>query len=94
MAMLSSVLKSDRVVDVNVEIMRTFVRLRRFIQSHDDLARKLSSLEKKYEGQFKAVFEAIRQLMKPASHTQNTPPKIHNFPSLMTESLQFIRIPL
>jgi len=64
-AMLSSVLKSRRAVQVNIEIMRTFVRLRRILASHADLARKLDSLEKKYDAQFKVVFDAIRQLMTP-----------------------------
>ena len=64
-AMLSTVLKSKRAVQVNVEIMRTFVRLRRLLASHKDLARKLEELEKKYDGQFKVVFDAIRQLMAP-----------------------------
>ena len=64
-AMLSSVLRSKRAVQVNVEIMRTFVRLRRMLAEHADLARKLAALEKKYDVQFKAVFDAIRQLMEP-----------------------------
>lgn len=64
-AMLSSVLRSKRAVQVNVEIMRAFVRLRRMLATHEDLARKLDALEKKYDAQFKAVFDAIRQLMTP-----------------------------
>jgi hypothetical protein len=64
-AMLSSVLRSKRAVQVNVEIMRTFVRLRRMLATHEDLARKLDALEKKYDAQFKVVFDAIRELMKP-----------------------------
>lgn len=64
-AMLSSVLKSPRAVAVNVEIMRAFVRLRRMLASNADLARKLDALEKKYDTQFKVVFDAIRQLMIP-----------------------------
>ena len=63
--MLSSVLNSDRAVCVNVEIMRTFVRLRQILSSNKELSRRLDELEKKYDGQFKAVFEAIRQLMAP-----------------------------
>ncbi len=62
-AMLSSVLRSRRAVQVNVEIMRAFVRLRRLLASHQQLARKLGVLEKKYDTQFRVVFEAIRQLM-------------------------------
>jgi len=64
-AMLSSVLHSSRAVRANIEIMRAFVRLRAMLASHEDLARKLAALEKKYDVQFKAVFEAIRQLMTP-----------------------------
>lgn len=63
--MLSSVLRSDRAVVVNVEIMRAFVRLRQIVASHADLARKLAALEQKYDAQFKVVFDAIRQLMAP-----------------------------
>jgi hypothetical protein len=52
-------------VQVNIEIMRTFVRLRRALANHEDLARKLDELESRYDKQFRAVFEAIRQLMTP-----------------------------
>jgi DnaJ-domain-containing protein 1 len=62
-AMLSSVLHSTRAVQVNIEIMRTFVRLRRILASHADLAERLELLEQKYDSQFRAVFDAIRQLM-------------------------------
>ena len=62
-AMLSGVLNSDRAVEVNIQIMRAFVKLREMILSHKDLARKLEDLEKKYDAQFKIVFDAIRQLM-------------------------------
>lgn len=65
-AMLSSVLRSKRAVRVNIMIMRAFVRLREMIASHKDLARRLAELEKKYDAQFKVVFDAIRQLMEPA----------------------------
>jgi hypothetical protein len=64
-AMLSSVLNSPRAIAVNIEIMRTFIRLRRILASHADLAHKLESLEKKYNAQFKMVFDAIRKLMAP-----------------------------
>jgi len=64
-AMLSSVLNSKRAVQVNIEIMRAFVRLRKIMSTHKDLARKLDALEKKYDAQFKVVFDAIRQLMTP-----------------------------
>ena len=62
-AMLSSVLRSPRAVQVNIAIMRTFVRLREMLLSNTELARKLAALENKYDAQFKAVFDAIRGLM-------------------------------
>jgi len=64
-AMLSTVLNSERAILVNIEIMRTFVRLRQMLASNTQLARKLADLEKKYDAQFKVVFDAIRQLMTP-----------------------------
>jgi len=64
-AMLSTVLRSKRAVRVNIEIMRAFVRLRELLATHKELARKVEALEKKYDGQFKIVFDAIRQLMTP-----------------------------
>jgi len=64
-AMLSSVLNSDRAIDVNIEIMRAFVRLRDMLATHKDLARKLTALENKYDEQFRVVFEAIHELMTP-----------------------------
>ncbi len=69
-AMLSSVLRSPRAVKVNIEIMRAFVKLRQLLATHVDLARKLGELEKKYDAQFRAVFEAIRELM-----TEPEPPR-------------------
>jgi ORF6N domain len=65
-AMLSSVLNSERAVQVNIAIMRTFVQLRRLMDSNADLARKIESLEKKYDEKFAAVFAAIKQLIAPA----------------------------
>ena len=65
-AMLSSVLRSQRAVLVNVEIMRAFVRLRQILASNAGLERRLKELEKKYDAQFKVVFDAIRRLMAPA----------------------------
>jgi hypothetical protein len=62
-AMLSSVLRSERAIQVNIEIMRTFVRLRDFIQEHKSFSVKLLELEKKYDGRFRIVFEAIQALM-------------------------------
>ena len=64
-AMLSSVLNSERAVQVNIAIMRAFVKLREMIASHKDLAKRLDELERKYDSQFKIVFDAIRQLMTP-----------------------------
>ncbi len=64
-AMLSSVLHSERAVTVNIEIMRAFVRLRQMLSSNADLVRKLDALEKKYDAQFRVVFETIRKLMEP-----------------------------
>src|SRR4030067_729792 len=64
-AMLSSVLRSQRAIRVNIEIMRAFIRLRQILASNVELAKKLDTLEKKYDAQFKEVFEAIRQLMAP-----------------------------
>ena len=64
-AMLSSVLRSERAVAVNVEIMRAFVQLRQMLESHVELAKKLDALEKRYDAKFKLVFDAIRELMTP-----------------------------
>ena len=64
-AMLSSVLHSHRAVQVNIAIMRAFVRLREMLLTNAELARKLAVLESKYDAQFRAVFDAIRQLMAP-----------------------------
>ncbi len=64
-AMLSSVLNSERAVKVNIEIIRAFVRLRQMLASNAELARKLEALEKRYDAQFRVVFDAIRQLMTP-----------------------------
>src|SRR5262245_45172154 len=64
-AMLSSVLRSERAVRVNIEIMRAFVQLRLLLSSHADLARKIEALERKYDAQFNVVFDAIRELMTP-----------------------------
>jgi hypothetical protein len=65
-AMLSSVLRSQRAIRVNIAIMRTFVRLRQMLTTHKKLARKLATLERKYDAQFKVVFDAIRELMAPS----------------------------
>jgi len=62
-AMLSSVLRSDQAADVNIAIMRTFVQLRRLMDSNRELARKISEMEKRYDEQFGTVFQAIQQLI-------------------------------
>jgi hypothetical protein len=69
-AMLSSVLKSERAVAVNIEIMRTFVKLRGMLSEHADMKHKLNALEKKYDDNFKVVFDAIHQLMTPPEQSK------------------------
>lgn len=64
-AMLSSVLNSERAVSVNIEIMRAFVKLRQMLASNAELMKKMTELEKKYDEQFKVVFQAIYEMMKP-----------------------------
>lgn len=61
--MLSSVLRSERAVQVNIQIMRTFVRLRRILESHKELLKKIEEMEKRYDANFRMVFEAIKRLM-------------------------------
>jgi hypothetical protein len=80
-AMLSSVLHSQRAILVNIEIMRAFVRLRRILSANAHLARKITALEKKYDEQFKVVFDVIRQLMAP----QEKPRRRIGFSSERTE---------
>ena len=75
-AMLSSVLRTRRAVDVNIAIMRAFVHLREFLATHKDLARKLEELEQKYDGKFAAVFDAIRELMDPSPERERARPRI------------------
>jgi len=72
-AMLSSVLRSQRAVKANVEIMRAFVKLRKMLESNKELKQQLDQLEQKYDEQFQVVFEAIRQLMTPPESTKNHP---------------------
>jgi len=62
-AMLSSVLNSKRAIEVNIQIMRTFTKIRELLNTHADLRRKLEEMEKKYDYQFKAVFDAIKSLI-------------------------------
>jgi hypothetical protein len=71
-AMLSSVLRSERAVQMNIEIMRTFVQLRRLLASNTELAKKLDELEKRSDRQFKVVFAAIRALMASTDSTKST----------------------
>jgi phage regulator Rha-like protein len=63
-AMLSTVLKSQRAIQVNIAIMRTFTQLRRMLATHEDLRKKIEEMETRYDGQFQVVFEAIRQLLE------------------------------
>ena len=70
-AMLSSVLKSKRAVQVNIEIMRAFMKLRMILSTHVELARKLEEMEKKYDAQFRVVFDAIRELMSPLENPKS-----------------------
>jgi hypothetical protein len=72
-AMLASVLNSRRAVQVNIEIMRAFVRLRKLLATHVELARKIEALEEKYDVQFKMVFEAIRELMSEQDESEKPP---------------------
>ena len=64
-AMLSSVLNSERAIQVNIQIMRTFTKIREMLSSHKDLRHKIEEMEKKYDSQFKIVFNAIKELMIP-----------------------------
>ena len=70
-AMLSSVLNSDRAIEVNVQIMRTFVKLRELMLIHKDLRRQIEDMEKKYDYQFKIVFDTIKKLLEPPSKPKN-----------------------
>ncbi|MBW2030517.1 MAG: ORF6N domain-containing protein [Deltaproteobacteria bacterium] len=63
-AMLSSVLNSDRAIEVNIAIMRAFMRLRQMLSTHEELKRKIEDMEAKYDSQFRVVFEAIKQLIE------------------------------
>ncbi len=72
-AMLSSVLHSDRAVQVNVDIMRAFVRLRELLATHKNLARRLEELEKRHDAQFKIVFDLFRKLMAPRQRDGRRP---------------------
>jgi hypothetical protein len=70
-AMLSGVLRSPRAVEVNIAVMRTFVKMRRMLESSEELSRKLAELESRYDEQFRVVFEAIHELMIPPEPKKN-----------------------
>jgi len=72
-AMLSSVLRSSRAIQVNIQIMRAFTQLRQMLSTHKDLKRKIDSMEKKYDENFKIVFKAIKQMLE----TDEKPKKIY-----------------
>ena len=85
-AMLSSVLRSDRAVQVNIAIMRAFVSLRGLLTQDSDLARRILTLEEKYDRQFAAVFEAIRLMIEaPAAHTDDVPERRMGFRKSLEE---------
>ena len=69
-AMLSSVLNSERAVQVNIQIMRTFTRFREMLMTHKDLKEKIEAMEQKYDYQFKIVFDAIKELLEPPEKTK------------------------
>ena len=72
-AMLSSILNSDRAIAVNIAIMRTFVRLRQILATHKDFAERLAAMEKKYDQRFKVVFDILKQLMEPPPEPPKRP---------------------
>jgi len=78
-AMLSGLLNTPRAIAVNIQIMRTFTRIRQFLSTHSELRRKLEELEKKYNAQFKSVFDAIKMLMTPPPDTNQCPKTIPGF---------------
>ena len=80
-AMLSTVLRSERAIQVNIEIMRAFVRLRGVLAAHQQLAHKLAELEKKYDAKFSAVFKAIRLLMEERPEQRSREPRRIGFRS-------------
>ncbi len=84
-AMLSSVLRSPRAVQVNIAIMRTFVQLRQWLSSNAELARKLVALERKYDSKFRIVFDAIRGLMK-RTEPETKPPREIGFHTRLTST--------
>jgi len=77
-AMLSSVLNSDRAIQVNIQIMRAFTQLRKLLSTHEELKQKIEGIEKKYDGQFKVVFDVIKQLLD----EEDKPKKIYPVKSI------------
>jgi hypothetical protein len=75
-AMLSGILNSDRAIHVNIQIMRTFTRLREMLLSHKKLREKIEAMEKKYDGQFRIVFDMIKKLLEPPEEAS---PKKYGF---------------
>ena len=71
-AMLSSVLNSDRAVQINIEIIKTFVRLKKLLAPHGDLKKKIDAMVEKYHEQFRVVFEAIKQLLEKEEKPRRT----------------------
>ena len=71
--MLDSVLNSEAAIRASIQIVRTFIRLRELLATHRELARKLEQMEKKYDAQFKAIFDVIEQLMEPPEKTERKP---------------------
>ncbi|MCX5867200.1 MAG: ORF6N domain-containing protein, partial [Proteobacteria bacterium] len=72
--MAASVLNSDKAIEVSVQVVRAFIKIRRILASHAGLARKLNELERKYDAQFRVVFDAIRELMSPPELPDPEPP--------------------
>ena len=72
-AMLSSILNSEQAIEVNIAIMRAFVKLREMLAAHHDLAQKLAEMEKKYDAKFRVVFDAIRKMMEPPAIPNKRP---------------------
>lgn len=80
-AMLSSVLNSDRAIKVNIAIMRAFIKLRRMISAHKEMRRKIEEMEKRYDKQFKVVFTALKELLDQPKEPQKPKPKIGFHPN-------------
>lgn len=78
-AMLSGILRSERAIEVNIAIMRTFVQLRKLMASNAELSKKIESLEKKYDEQFQAVFTVIKKLIQQENKAESKPRKMIGF---------------